>query len=451
MLLLEIMEASPGTVLSSRKGKLLQILGVGFGVAVIVGGTIGIGILRTPGPIAAQLRSPGLIILIWLLGGLYTLLFANYTAELSTMLPKAGGPYVFARRAYGDYGGFIVGWSDWLSNTIPLAFLPIAFAEYLSELVPALAGNVTVVAVSILLLLSALNWIGLRLGSRAQEVMSFLKAVALLAFVISCFVLGGTHTASTELKMDAPAGFALLTACVFSFQLVIGTFGGWNLAIYFAEEDRDPARNIPRSLFGGVLLVIVIYLLVNLAVLYVLPLHELAGSKLAAGDAMHYIFGARGGQIVTVLALISILGALNAVLMFTPRILYALGRDGLFSSKAVYVNAGGTPVVSLGITVLAAIFLIVTGTFEKLFLIYSFFAVAVNVLLICSLFILRKREPNLPRPFKTLGYPFTPLVLLLTAIALFVGFVMSDPKSCIQTLVALAISFPIYLLIKKTR
>jgi basic amino acid/polyamine antiporter, APA family len=448
---METIEAISEPHPARQRDKLLRILGVGFGVAVVIGGTIGIGILRTPGTIASQLGLPWLIILIWLLGGLYTLLGANYTAELSTMLPKAGGPYVFARRAYGDYGGFVVGWGDWLSNTLPLAFIPIAFAEYLSEFVPAVAGNVTVVAISMLLLFSVLNWIGLRLGSQTQKLISFLKAIALLAFVVSCFVLGDNQTTSEQMKIVAPASFsAFLSASIFSFQLVMGTFGGWSAVIYFAEEDRNPSRNIPRSLFGGILVVIIIYLLVNLALLYVLPMYQLAGSKLPAANAMERIFGARGGQIVTVLALISLLGILNAVLMFTPRTLYALGRDGLFSSRAAFVNDGGTPVVALAFTVFVAVFLIVSGTFEKLFMIYAFFAVACNILLICSLFILRKREPNLDRPFKTWGYPFAPLALLLVAIALFIGFVISDPKNCLYTIVSLAASYPIYLLIKRS-
>src|SRR5262245_29193307 len=170
--------------------KLLQILGIGFGIAVGIGGTIGVGILRIPGAIAAQLGSVSLIIIIWLIGGIYTLLGANYQAELATMLPKAGGPYVYARRAYGDYGGFIVGWSDWLSNVTPIAFLPIAFAEFLSVFIPSLASRVTVVAILLLTLLTVLNWIGLRLGSSTQKLISFLKAIALLAFVVACFALG---------------------------------------------------------------------------------------------------------------------------------------------------------------------------------------------------------------------------------------------------------------------
>jgi basic amino acid/polyamine antiporter, APA family len=437
---------------TAQRDKLLQILGVGFGIAVGIGGTIGVGILRIPGAIAAQLGSASLIIIIWLIGGIYTLLGANYQAELATMLPKAGGPYVFARRAYGDYGGFVVGWSDWLSNITPLAFLPIAFAEFLSAFVPSLAGRTTVVAISLLTLLAVLNWIGLRLGSGTQKLVSFLKAIALLAFVVTCFAVGGQKTNSAQATIAAPATLsALFVAAALSFQLVLGTFGGWNAVIYFSEEDRNPSRNIPRSLFGGVLLVIVIYLLVNLALLYVLPVSQIAGSKLPAADAMKQIFGARGGQIVTGLSLLSVLGAINACLMFTPRTMFALGRDGLFSTKAAFVNKGGTPAVALLITFIVAILLIATGTFEKLFSIYAFYAVAGNILLICSLFILRKREPDLPRPFKTWGYPFTPLILLAVAIALFIGFVISDPKGSIYASASLAISYPIYLLIKKYR
>jgi APA family basic amino acid/polyamine antiporter len=435
-----------------QRDKLLRILGVGFGVAVGIGGTIGVGIFRIPGAVASQLGSAWLIIFVWLIGGLYTLLGANYQAELATMLPKAGGPYVYARRAYGDYGGFVVGWGDWLSNVTPLAFLPIAFSEFLSAFIPSLASRITVTAIALLTLLAVLNWIGLRLGSGTQKVISFLKAIALFAFVIACFILGGPKTNSAETIIAAPANLsALFVAAALSFQLVLGTFGGWNAVIYFAEEDRDPSRNLPRSLFGGVLLVIVIYLMVNLALLYVLPISQMAGSKLPAADAMKRIFGARGGQIVTALSLLSILGSLNACLMFTPRTLYALGRDGLFSTKAAFVNKGGTPSIALLVTFIVAVLLIATGTFEKIFSIYAFYAVAANILLIYSLFILRKREPDLPRPFKTWGYPITPLILLAVAIALFVGFVISDPKGSLFASASLAISYPIYLLIKKSR
>ncbi len=208
---------------TAQRDKLLRILGVGFGVAVVVGGTIGVGILRTPGAISALLSSAWLIILIWLIGGIYTLLNANYVSELATMLPQAGGPYVYARRAYGDYGGFVVGWSDWVGNITPMAYLPIAFAEFLSSLVPALAPFEKAIAISILLLFGILNWIGLRIGSGVQKLMSFLKAVALFAFVITCFAFGSQNPNSVQMTTQ-PAN--LFVAFILSFQLVIGTFGG---------------------------------------------------------------------------------------------------------------------------------------------------------------------------------------------------------------------------------
>src|SRR5438477_170531 len=347
-----------------QKNKLLRILGLGFGLAVVVGGTIGVSIFRLPGPTANLLGNTWLILVIWTLGGAFTLLNANYTAELATMIPKAGGPYVYARYVYGDFAGFVVGWSDWLGNVAAVAFLPIAFAEYtIALLAPSFAG-VTTVALTFLLLLAFLNWVGLRAGSGTQKLTSFLKAIALLAFVVACFALGGrpNSTVAVQTTSAAPAGpLATLVAIVLSFQLILGAYGGWNSVIYFAEEDENPGRNIPRSLHAGVLSVIGIYLLVNVALLYVLPLPQLAASKLAAADAMRVVFGARGGQIVTGLALLSIIAIVNAILMFAPRTLYALGRDGLFSTKAVVVHEGGTPVVALGVTVDMAEFLISLG------------------------------------------------------------------------------------------
>src|SRR4029077_2968617 len=275
-------------------------------------------------------------------------------------------------------------------------FLPIAFAEYAIALFAFSFARVTTVAIAFLLLLTFLNWMGLRAGSGTQKLTSFLKAIALLLFVIACFSLGSRHTSSNlgETTVAAPASsFAGFVAIVLSFQLILGAYGGWNSVIYFAEEDENPSRNIPRSLHLGILLVVLVYLLVNLALLYVLPLPQIAASKLAAADAMRVIFGARGGQIITAFALLSIIAIVNAILMFTPRTLYALGRDGLFSTRAVFVNDGGTPVVALAVTALVAMVLIGLGTFEKLMALYAFYAVANNIVLISALFVLRKRSP----------------------------------------------------------
>jgi basic amino acid/polyamine antiporter, APA family len=436
----------------AQRNRLLRILGVGFGIAVVIGGTVGVGILRSPGAVAAYLGSGWLVVLVWALGGLYTLLGANNVAELAAMMPKAGGPYVYARRAYGHYGGFVVGWSDWMLNTLALSFMTIVFGEYASSLFAQFAGNVQVFSVAILLLLTLLNWIGLRAGSEAQKVASLLKALALLAFVVACFLFGGRgEPAIVPLApVDAPTDiFATLVAGILAFQLVLGAFGGWNAVIYFAEEDTHPQRNIPRSLFGGIVLIIAIYLLVNLALLHVLPVEAMAASKFAGADAINVMFGERSGQIVTALALLSIVGIINAMLMFVPRILLALGRDGLFWRKSTTVNAGGTPVVAMVSTVVPALLMAMVGSFDTLLAVSEFFGVTIVILLIGALFILRRREPDLPRPYRAWGYPFAPALMLVLAVALFVGYIVSNPVNSLYAIAFLLASYPIYLMVRR--
>jgi basic amino acid/polyamine antiporter, APA family len=437
---------------AAQSGKLLKILGVGFGVAVGIGGTIGVGILRNPGGVAEQLGSFWLIILAWALGGVYCLLGANYLAELATMIPKAGGFYVYATRAFGGYGGFVVGWGDWLNNTLGLSFISVVFGEYAAELfAPNLAGGRIIFSVSVIIVVAILNLIGLRAGSETQKITSFLKTVALIGFVAACFVFGGQNNQAdtAQTAVVAPTSFsASLVAFILAFQLVLATYDGWYSAIYFSEEDTNPRQNLPRSMFGGIAAIIAIYLLVNLALLNVLPISELAASKFAGGDAMSLIFGARSGQIVTILALLSLIGIINAIMMSAPRIMFALGRDGLFTKKAAIVNHGGTPVFALLMTALCVIVLSSVGTFELLLAIGQFFIVVITILLIVSLFILRRREPDTPRPFRAWGYPFAPLLMLIFAVLLFFGYIVSNPYPSLYAIALLAVSYPIFLLIK---
>ena len=436
-----------------KSGKLLKILGIGFGLAISVGATVGVGILRNPGGVAQQLGSVWLIMLAWTLGGVYCLLGANYLSELATMTPKAGGFYVYARRAFGDYGGFVVGWSDWMNNTLGIAFVTVVFGEYAAGLfTPNLAGGRVIFSVSILILLTTLNWIGLRAGCETQKLTTFLKTIALLAFVAACFAFGANATAEVAVQTPSAAPSAgvsaSLAAFVLAFQLVLGTYDGWYSPIYFSEEDTNPTQNLPRSIFGGIFLVIAIYLLVNAALVYVLPLTQLAGSTFAGADAMSLIFGARSGQILTILALLSLIGIINAIIMATPRILFALGREGLFTKKAAAVNNGGTPVVALAITAVCAIVLSSVGTFELLLAIGQFFAVVITILLIVALFVLRRRETGAPRPFRAWGYPFAPFVMLIFAVLLFFGYILSNPFPSLYALALLSASFPIYRWIK---
>ena len=445
------MKAETDKVDSSNQ--LLRILGIGFGLAICVGGTIGVGILRNPGGVAGHIPSVWLILFAWTLGGVYALLSANYLAELSTAIPKAGGYFVYAHRAYGAFGGFVVGWSDWLYQTLGLAFIAVVFGEYSVELFKTnFAGDRVAFSVSILILLTTLNWLGLRSGSTTQKLTSALKAAALIGFVIACFVYGGQSepegVARTPAALQTAGTFAPLVAFILAFQLVLGTYDGWHSAIYFTEEDANPSRNLPRSLFGGIAAIMAIYLLVNIALLYVLPMSQLAGSIFAGADAISLMFGPVSGQIVTLLAILSLIGIINALLMTCPRILLALSREGLFAAKASKVNKGGTPTYGLAATAVSAVILSSIGTFELLLAVSQFFAVTITTLLVISLFILRRREPDLPRPYRALGYPILPLVVLLIAVLLVFGYITSNPYPSFYAIVLLGVSYPIFRLIR---
>jgi len=440
-----------GKIHSAEKNKLLKILGVTFGLSIVIGGMIGGGILRTPGFVADQLGIIWLIVAVWVFGGIYAFFGANTYAELGTMLPRAGGPYVFARRAYGDYGGFLIGWSDWFLNASTTAYLAVALGEFTAALFPALADSIVIISVTILILLAVLNWIGLRTGSGVQKLTSLLKVLAFAFIIAACFIFGGKQDAAagtpqTPLLISSP--MTLFVAVILSLQAVLETYAGWMNPVYFSEEDTNPEKNIPRAMFGGVFIVMAIYVLFNLAMIYVLPMADLAASKLPAADAAQVIFGGFSGQIITALALISLLGILNVQILSAPRIIFALSRDGLFSAKVATVNKGGTPTFALALTVLISIILAATGTFESLLAVSAFMGLTVDSSVFLALFILRKREPDLPRPFRARGYPLVPLIILVGSILLLIAYVISNTMNSIFALTAMAVSYPLFLTVK---
>ncbi|HEY7291921.1 MAG TPA: APC family permease [Vicinamibacterales bacterium] len=400
------------------------MLGLGFGLAVIVGSTLGIGILRTPGLVAGQLSSPRAVLLVWIVGGLYTLVSAVCFAELGTTWTEAGGYYVYARHAFGDTIGFAVGWTDWLTYCSVLGYVSIGMAEFIGVLVPALAPLVTVVAITILVALVALQMAGVKVSSRFQQATTALKFVAFVALVVLAFAVRGVSPAAGP--SASAAGAAGAAGAIIALQAVIITYGGWQSALYFSEEDPNPAVNIPRSTIGGVVSVIGVYLLVNVALLAVLPMSDFARSTLPAADAAGAIVGPRGQQLITILSLISLPPMLNAIMMIGTRILYAMGRDGLVWNRTADVSSGGTPVMSTVVTTVVAVALIASGTFQRLVAITAFF-LALNYAVCClALIVLRRREPARTRPFRAWGYPWSAFVVLVGAVALLAGTLIGD-------------------------
>ncbi|MDQ2855720.1 MAG: APC family permease [Acidobacteriota bacterium] len=444
--------------LIEKRGRLLQVLGVGFGLAVIIGNTIGAGIFRAPGAIAQQVPNPWLFMGVWIVGGLYALLGAIALAELGTMIPKSGGQYVFARYALGEYAGFIVGWSDWISTCGSTAAVSIVIGEFSGVLFPSLGAHAVLIAATVAIVFAVLQWRGIVLGSQVQNATSMLKALAFLSLIAAAFILGGKTSATIPPAVTTIAsGSAIaLGAIMVALQSVIYTYDGWGGVIYFSEEVKDPGRNVPRSLFGGVLLIIGIYLLVNLALLYVVPLTSLAGQDFAAGVAAQAIFGARGQTILISLTILSMLSGINAYHLMATRVLFAMSRDGLFLKSAATVNKGGTPTIALFISAAVAVLFIVYGkTFEKVITVLAFFFVANYALSFLSIFVLRRREPAKERPYRAWGYPWTTALALIGSVAFLVGAIVSDlgtgSRDSIYALLGLAASYPVFRVIRLFR
>ena len=434
---------------------LRRTFGVAFGVAVAIGSMIGAGILRTPADVAARLPMPSLFLGAWVIGGLYALLGANALAELGTMLPRSGGQYVFVRHALGPYAGFLVGWNDWISTCGSVAAIALVLAEALGAVVPALAYQTIIIAAVAVAIVTGILWRGVRESDRAQQATSLLKSVALLALVAACLLARATGgvapaTDANASRVVVPVGLALAAAFITALQGIIYAYDGWTGVLYFSEEVRDAGREIPRSLFLGVGAVIVLYLLLNVAFLAVLPLRVLASSPLAAASAATAVFGPRGGILVQILVVMALPSAIIANLLMSSRVAFALGRDRAAPHFLAQVNAGGTPGTALiASSAVVALFLL-GGAFEKVIAVCAFLFVASYTLSFVSVFVLRWREPKAPRPFRAWGHPWTTGLVLVGSITFMGGVVAADARTGFVALVLVAVSYPVFRMVKNS-
>jgi APA family basic amino acid/polyamine antiporter len=438
------------TTAADSFGRLRRILGVGFGLAVNIGSMIGVGILRSPGLVAGHLHTVAMILAVWILGGLYTLVGASCLTELGALLPQAGGYYVYARRAFGDAVGFAVGWTDWITYCAVLGYVSIGMSEFLARLVPAAAGAQRPIAIAILVGFVGLQWAGVRISSWFQEWTTALKFLAFLALVVAALVMSASsESTGAETVTFVRLAPLTLSGLVAALQVVTITYAGWQSALYFTEEDRDPVKNLPRAMIGGVIAVIAIYLLVNVALVVIVPIPELARATLPAAEAAARIAGARGAQIIIVLSLISLPPLLNAILMIGTRILYALGRDGLLWPRLAAVNPRGTPGVATLATTAVGIALIATGTFERLVALTAFY-LALNYAAAClALVVLRRREPSLPRPLRAWGYPWSAALVVAGALAFLAGVVIADTRATVTALGLLALGLVVHAMLPR--
>lgn len=424
--------------------RLLSILGVTFGLAVAIGNTIGAGILATPGEVASRLHTPWLFLGVWIVGACYALLGANALAELGTMLPRSGAQYVYARHAFGDYAGFVVGWNDWISTCASTAAISFVIGESLAAVIPGMAASAKPLAMATVVVFTLLLLRSTRIGGRSQELTSLFKTLALFVFVGACFFFGGPAAAARVPNVATAATASTFAGFVLSAQAVIYTYDGWSGPLYFSEELRDPGRQIPRSMFGSLLVVAAIYLLMNLAYLYVLPVSAIAGSTMPAARVAETIFGPRGDTIVKLVVILALPSAVNACLLMSSRVAFGVARDGLGPRIATRVNEGGTPTMALIASGIVPLIFIGTGGFDRAIAIAAFFFVANYALSFVAVFVLRRREPNAPRPYRTWGHPWTTGIVLVGSIAFLLGAIAADHENSLWALGLLVVSYPVF-------
>jgi APA family basic amino acid/polyamine antiporter len=409
-------------------GELLRILGIGFGLAVVVGGIVGQGIMRTPGIVAGALPSPMLIIGVWALGGLIILIDACATVELGASMPRSGGPYVFAERAFGQVAGTMVGWADWLNWTTAIAYISVVFAEYAQRLGFGTALPTGALAVVLIAVVGAINWSGTKTCGASQVVGSAIKGLGLL-LIIAVLLLGKANAPAVPAAPGLAAAAPALTVAAFAIAIrgVAVTYAGWASCVYFCDELHQPERNVVRATFGGIGLVILLYLGVNAGLLHILDPAQIAASKLPVSDAIAAVLGPASGVLITVLAIFSVMAICNLQVMAGSRIAYAMARNGVLPSVLTRVSRSGSPHIALAWTAGVAALLASSGGYERLIAIGA--PLPLGIAATCNILAIRMRfkEPRLQRPFRMPLFPL-PAMIGFTANALLVGaMVYEDP------------------------
>lgn len=413
---------------------------------IAIGGTIGSGIFLTPSLIAQALPSPFLILGVWAVGGLMAMAGALTFAELAALMPRAGGQYVYLTEAYGGLVGFLFGWAYFLVvNAGGLGALSVAFATYFGYFVPLGAAGTKMVAIAGLLLLTTINVVGVRAGAIFSDVFTVLKIAGITALVAVGFAFGSSHTTTFALSASAvPGGIGagLATAMVG----VLWSTGGWQHATYASAEIRDPRRTLPLAMIMGTAAVTIIYLLVNVAYMFLLTPQEIAASPRVAADAVSRVFGAAGGTAISLAIFVSTFGVVGIYTLTAPRIYFAMANDGLFFRRVAEVHPRfRTPAFAiLAQSLWAVILILFWGTFEKLISYVVFTDWIFFGLTAASVFIFRRLAPDAERRSRVPLYPWTPLFFVVMSAWFVAVTLVQRPAQAWAGLAFLALGVPVY-------
>ena len=417
---------------AASAGELPRKLGLLSAVAVLVGTTIGTGIFRSPAAIALKVPVEGWFFFTWVLGGFFTLCGALTYVELAGALPRTGGVYVYLREGFGRLPAFLFGWTNLvILRASSLGAISTVFAEYLLRLLHRETNGLAVhlIAAAAILLVAIFNLMGVRLGALVQNLTAGTKYSALILLVLIAFIVGGRYDWSPSAEPLAVGNTTSLAMFGLALVSILWVYDGWADLTYVSGEVKRPERNLPLALIIGTLAVILIYLLANFAYLHLLDINQVANSKLVAADTAKRAIGGVGETLISIAVMISAFGTLNGSILTGPRIFFAMADDGLFFKKIAAVHPRfKTPHVAILLTAIPAMGLVMLQGFEQLadtFVlgIWPFYAIGV-----AAVYALRRKRPDLPRPYKLIGYPFTPALFIFAVLFLLGNALIDDAR-----------------------
>ena len=437
--------ATPNT-----EGRLPRTLGLWSSVALVVGITIGSGIFRSPAGIARQAPNPLVMIGLWVAGGAITLCGALSLAEIAAALPETGGIYAYLREAWGRRAAFLFGWSELvLIRASALGGIAVVFGEYLLRsfgIDPS--GHVLLargLSAGAIVFAAAVNVRGANLGALIVGVATWAKFAALAVLVFASFTLGGSHGASAVHFTAASAGPLAVGSIGLALVSVLWAYDGWADLSFASGEVKDPGRNLPRAIILGTLALIAIYVLTNLAYLYVLPIEAIGRSPLVAADTMMAIFGRAGVVLVSIFVMISSFSSLNGSMLASPRVFFAMADDGLLFKPIARVHPRyKTPYVAIILAAILGVALVMSRSFERLtdtfvLAIWPFYALGV-----AAIYKLRAQRPDLPRPYRAIGYPVVPAIFIASVAAFVINSLINDTTNSVITFAVILAGLPVY-------
>jgi APA family basic amino acid/polyamine antiporter len=426
--------------------RLPRRLGLMSAVAVLVGSTIGSGIFRVPASVAGRITEPGPFLLAWALGGAIVLCGALTYAELAAALPRSGGVFAYILEAFGPLPAFLFGWSTLaVIRASALGAISTIFAEYLGYFVPLTAVQVQYVAAGAIILVGLVNYFGVNFAAVLVNLSTVVKYGALVALAGLAYFIGEGTTANFTPVWTGGVQVSVMGTALIA---IMWTYDGWADLAYLGGEVKDPARNLPRALLLGTVAIIAIYLVVNVAYLYLVPLPEMAGSALIAATAAERIplfGGGGGGGVIAGVVMISTFSALLGSMMTGPRVFFAMADRGLFFTAIARVSPRyKSPSVAILLATTLGVVYVLLNDFQQLaekFIlgIWPFYALAVG-----AVFVLRKKQPDLVRPYRTWGYPVVPLLFMGASVGIILNALWTDPINTGITFGIILVGVPVY-------